>query len=983
MSMTKQSSRAVLAVLMGLALGCSPEINIGEDEGATRTCVESDQCPNNEICWEGLCIPGECVRREDCPKPGDQLCVLNRCVPDPDSPIDDECPNGDRDCDMGEFCSAGTCYAVSDSQPCQRSTDCKAGERCDPVNNFCVQDRGGCNRANEYPELACLPGEVCDALTGQCQPPQGIPCTPATAETDCGVALQCIANRCVQCTSNTNCGQGDSICCDGFGTQCNVATGRCVSAFVCSVHEDCTGCRRRPGLDATTTFCADGSTCAGDADCDHLSDRRCNTATGECVRPECISDYECSRAFDGRWVCDAATMRCILPPAQCEEENEPNNSFDTATPVTTGEFVDVLCRGDMDVLAIPGHADKRLRLDVVLVGYSGWSAAVTLGLYDANGVELDSGAIDWYSSAQLRANVPEDGTYYLRMSNSTQDVDYVTYELTVVEDEPLQCNTEPGEPNNVLSQASNSVLVAGHSSRILCGSEDKDYHQLTVPAEKQLTATVEFNYSEGDIDAKLLDLDGDTLDSSTTSGNKEQVELRNRTTEDQTVVLYVYRYTSSYYGFEEEQEYSVDVVIDDPPNCSDGFEPNDSEGDAPTIASGTYQGNMCDLDDIDMYRVDLPNGGDIAANVSFFDMSGNIQLALLKPGGVAIDLSTNYDDYEEVSGSNLQPGHYFIEVYPSEWSYPVPDRQPYTLTVAVSHDCADDELEGSGNNDATTATPLRDEAATSFEFDEELKLCGTDSDWYRLVLLGGELLDLSVTGPTGIFAELYRSSAQGALLVGTSRALEEIDGQSRVGLLYHVPGRAAVYFARIGGGGNRERAYALQINVEADMCAEDALEFNDSEALATEVARLEGGAADAVLCPVLDRDLYATPLSVGQTLEVSAAFDASQGDLDLALWHGAEVVVWASATQAHGPAEETMTYVVDVSGDYVIDVSRKTGSGEDPIEYSIAVAVTGEPVDAGAPDSSTVDAIANDAAEDAGSADILDAGVSDNGEDAG
>ena len=131
------------------------------------------------------------------------MCELNRCVPDPDSPIGNECPNGDNDCDMGEFCSAGNCYDVSESTPCRRSSDCGAGERCDPVNGFCVEDRGGCNRASEYPELACPTGEVCDAVTGHCNPPSGIPCTPATVEEDCGPALQCIGDRCVQCTSNS------------------------------------------------------------------------------------------------------------------------------------------------------------------------------------------------------------------------------------------------------------------------------------------------------------------------------------------------------------------------------------------------------------------------------------------------------------------------------------------------------------------------------------------------------------------------------------------------------------------------------------------------------------------------------------------------------------------------------------------------------------------------------------------------------------
>ena len=49
-----------------LAAACTPDQNVSPDENIKRTCQNSSQCAKGEVCWEGLCIIGQCVVREDC-----------------------------------------------------------------------------------------------------------------------------------------------------------------------------------------------------------------------------------------------------------------------------------------------------------------------------------------------------------------------------------------------------------------------------------------------------------------------------------------------------------------------------------------------------------------------------------------------------------------------------------------------------------------------------------------------------------------------------------------------------------------------------------------------------------------------------------------------------------------------------------------------------------------------------------------------------
>ena len=1047
-----------MALAIGFAAaGCIPDTNMPPPTNIVNSCTNSDQCAKGEVCSSGVCIIGDCMVREDCPHPLDQLCnELNKCIPDPASPIGNECPGGTNDCEMGEFCSAGTCYSVADAKVCRRQSDCSGGQRCDPVNGFCVDDRGGCNRANEYPELACAEGDLCDAVTGHCTSPTGIPCTPETEVADCGESLHCISNRCVQCTSNENCGVDSNICCTGTGTQCNLATGRCVSAFLCSGDEDCTGCRTRPGL-GETRYCSDHSTCDDDSDCSSLSSRRCATGTGECVQPECTSDAQC----DGDYSCDLSNYRCFRPTPHCDENNEPNNAPSSATPVTGTTFNDVLCRGDTDYLRISGHANTRLRVTIGASPSPYYD--VDVALLDSGGNELDTASFS-YSTEQavLTTFVAAQADFYVKLvSDATSDENQYSYTVTITELAPLQCNSESGEPNNVLPEASHSVLHVGPAvSRILCGEDDVDYHQFVAPAGLRSMVTVTYAPADGDIEVELLDSSGVELSASSAGTGTEMV--RETVTVDTTLVVRVYRYyytgdaeqesyniavttetpppcvdpeepnnsiadasdsvlhtgpassrilcgeddedffqiiapanlrtvvtlsfldsegnidlelrgadgailsysrgyvdgeVASYGALTQtvmyarvyrsylystdltEQSYSISFATTDLPNCADGYEPNNSFDTASAIGPGNYTPSLCDVDDDDFFSISLAGGGSISVSLTFTHSEGDIDVYLYKPDrSSSVDSSTGTSNREWVGGTNLARGTYYVKVY--SVNHNVSGPQAYLMDVSATGYCVDDVYENGGNNTLETAYPLRDEALNTFSLQQDLRLCGMDDDWYRLLLLGDELFEVEIDGPTGIGVELYQQDSGGEVLVAGGRETAAASGRSTMYLGYHVPVRGAIYYLRVFGGGTAPRDYTLKANALNDSCAEDTTESNDVPALATPVTPPQL-VQSAALCPLRDVDVYRVTAVPGRAVHVAVAFNAGDGDIDVVAKLGSQEVAAARTVNSAGAATETINYSATGCGELYISVLRHDGETASSIPYTATIDVTG------------------------------------------
>lgn len=191
------------------------EICVAGECGEAVPCDDAEDCEDGLQCFDGVCRD-PCTEDADCAPP------LFRCDTDtnecrPGCFNDNQCPEDticeqflcvdaecgiDDDCDVAnnEFCDGGRCVQF---EPCGPNGECPTGSLCDPVSNRCEaipacrtdRDCGG----DAYCENGfCIPADDCSSMT-------------------CGAGFECIDNICVPapCRSDTDCTTMGEICLGG------------------------------------------------------------------------------------------------------------------------------------------------------------------------------------------------------------------------------------------------------------------------------------------------------------------------------------------------------------------------------------------------------------------------------------------------------------------------------------------------------------------------------------------------------------------------------------------------------------------------------------------------------------------------------------------------------------------------------------------------------------------------------------------------
>jgi hypothetical protein len=266
---------------------CDPEDGQCGHANGTDPCEDGDPCTQGDVCAEGACVPGpvpSCDDREPCT---DDFCdpITGLCANQPNTAT---CDDGDP-CTIGDVCFNGVCQP-GDPLICDDSNDCTT-DSCDPVDGCTyVFNEAPCSDGN-----ACTIGDAC--FQGSCQPGGPLVCDDGNACTDdaCDTATGCTTtfntDPCDDgdvCTTDDVCGGGT---CAGTAADCddgNVCTDDSCDADTGECRHEANGASCDDG-DACTT----GDTCLGGAcqtgdpvvcdDSNDCTDDSCSPATGECV----------------------------------------------------------------------------------------------------------------------------------------------------------------------------------------------------------------------------------------------------------------------------------------------------------------------------------------------------------------------------------------------------------------------------------------------------------------------------------------------------------------------------------------------------------------------------------------------------------------------------------------------------------------------------------------------------------------------------
>lgn len=735
-----------------LATACQPAAPVVTAPTNKSSCEQHTDCGTGEVCVGGDCRPGDCVPAlasqcgvnapDDvapyCCNPWEFCNPLNECVRDPDSPVGTQCLVSD-DCEkVGEFCSGGTCYSPQGRDACTASHQCSAGERCDRTIFLCVPDNGGCTFANNFVELACESGQLCDTETGFCVTPGGPQCAVTS---DCRPGQQCDdLGRCVQCVADVDCGPG---------TECNVGTGNCIST----------------------------NRCESDADCE--GSRRCVPATNQCEAPECEEDRDCD---DSREACDVQTFKCYLPLASCNESDEPNDTLANATDIPLSGYTGTLCRGNTDVLAFPVQADKRYRVTVDFPDFDVYG--ITVALLNTDGAVLDQDTLSYFSlntTLSGISGIDETGTFYVRLTGNGSESDQWSYTVMVEETvAPQQVNcadeTSQGiEPNDDFTTA-HAITPGAPLAFARCGVGDEDFYKIVVPPLHGLEVKVEHEPEDGDLDVTLYDdmSTSDVVDSASTFNAVERVAAPEGATEFWVKVgLWGL-------GAITNQTYTITATATPrPAACAgDAHEPDTTTALAALLEVDAQPAAAirCNNGDVDFYRMTVPANRGGQARITFAQQEGDLRLDLLNSEGEILggsNRSTSADGASTYEQLDLpfaaESRNYFLRVRLHAASGSIGQAYQISATTYDASVCTLSEpvpnetpvqgrCVGTFETDNATACagsllphPLSSpELATCASAATETPGCATicgenDKDWYRVGKLNnGQVLQASL-----------------------------------------------------------------------------------------------------------------------------------------------------------------------------------------------------------------------------------------------
>lgn len=682
----------VASILLGICLLGTTACTREELPTPPPECDEAGNgCLSDETCVQGKCVLlDRCENDGDCPSAA-WRCVFPAQVCEIRTGFDEEC-QATTDCEPGRFCALGKCRELANAKPCARRSDCPLGQGCDRQNFLCIEE-APCTLADEYPEVACDPGEVCELGSGRCSLSCQGQCTPETETEDCGVGSRCdAACRCVQCLNDADC---------GLGLVCNVRAGRCESEDLC--YED--------------------------ADCE--SPLICDPRTALCQvpLPPCESDTDCEIAE----ICNRSTGQCELPGGACIDDR-----YENADTPATSETIALesdgtvrvlddlrLCPDDDDVYAFALQAGDELSARIV--GTTA-QARATAWLLDAEGeTSLRFAEAPPYGNGHLSYRAPTQETVYLRLNALLGQTPY-DLELSRTAGLPCAADAFEGALNNdSLANATPPDLVPLDATLVaeICPG-DVDYLSIRLEAGEGIEAILSFDEANTDLDLTLFSsATGAQLAQS--AGLFEPERLRYRSPQSQVVVLRVRGFGN------QDGAYSLSLQKLPVFECApDAFEPDDTPAqaqlwpaDAPALA---VTRTLC-RGDVDTYRVPLEDFQRLVTSASFAPADLDMEIEVLDESGETILRRSPDSAGGETLSYDAVGNETVLVALRSRFNTQA--EYALELTRENQFQCLEDALEP--NDDAASAS-------TYLEQMQDLTICGTDQDIFRVEGVGGKRL---------------------------------------------------------------------------------------------------------------------------------------------------------------------------------------------------------------------------------------------------
>lgn len=373
-----------------------------------------------------------------------------------------------------------------------------------------------------------------------------------------------------------------------------------------------------------------------------------------------------------------------------------------------------------------------------------------------------------------------------------------TLAINVVSGQTASCQNDAYEPNESLGAA--KPLAAGTAHVTLCDTAtvyDTDFYAVTIPPGQSITATLNFESLDADVDLVLHDATGAEVAASEGSTATEEIHYT-PTAGAQAFVLEVKAYSWELLAL----DYTLEIAYGAVAVCTDdAFEQNDTPATAKLLSEvGDTTVQIC-AGDTDYWKLEVQCGQHIEV---LLDSPVDLDLYLFDAPTVDGEpiASAATADLTEVLDLPRAPhgGTYLLEVsgYP-----PTTTEGSYDMVFEQSGGCTDDAF---ANATKATAKALGASPVTG-----GVVCCG--EDWYALTLAANDQIVVTAT-PQGA------GSAIGVTLFDTNGTtqLAAADQATTARTMNATAAHAGAFYVRVKGSTGSRYDLALTVTAGTATC---------------------------------------------------------------------------------------------------------------------------------------------------------------------
>lgn len=246
----------------------------------------------------------------------------------------------------------------------------------------------------------------------------------------------------------------------------------------------------------------------------------------------------------------------LTPPviAIGEDRLEPNNEISSATSITSGEYPNLVTGGeDNDYYEV--SLQKNEKINVFADFTEGGDGDGIILLFNPGGSVMER-ANTGSSEESISYTATQTGAHYIRIFGAGPDripysfsVDKNSSEVAAANSGQIETSEDNQntniEPNDDRDSA--ALIDEGEYQDLRITEGDDDYYAVELSQNQELTASINFDDSDGDLDMRLISPSGERIERSNSVNDDESVSLSS--SDSGTYYIQVYGYegdTTSY-----------------------------------------------------------------------------------------------------------------------------------------------------------------------------------------------------------------------------------------------------------------------------------------------------------------------------------------------------------------------------------------------------------------------------------------------------